>query len=57
MRTDSGKRGVKWVYDPGFFLCIAWPLVMPYYLVKTRSAKGLLVILVFIGAYVGAALV
>jgi hypothetical protein len=45
-----------WVYDLGFFLCIAWPLIMPYYLFKTRGAKGLLVILAFIGAYVGAAI-
>jgi len=57
LRTDSRKRGVVWVYDLGFFLGIAWPLVMPYYLVKTRGAKGLLVILGFIGAYVGATIV
>lgn len=57
LRTDSRKRRVAWVYDLGFFLCIAWPLVMPYYLVKTRGAKGLLVILGFMGAYVGATIV
>jgi hypothetical protein len=56
LRTDSRKRGVVWVYDLGLFLCIAWPLVMPYYLVKTRGARGLLVILGFIGAYIGAAI-
>ncbi len=55
LRTDSRKRHVTWVYDMGFFLFIAWPLVMPYYLLKTRGAKGLLVILGFIAAYVGAA--
>src|SRR6266849_10928919 len=54
LRADSRKRGVASVYDIGFFLCIAWPLVMPYYLVKTRGVKGLLVILGFIAAYVGA---
>ena len=54
LRTDSRKRGVGWVYDMGFFLCIAWPLVMPYYLVKTRGAKGFLVILGFIDAEVNA---
>ena len=56
LRADSSKRGVAWVYDMGLFLCIAWPIVMPYYLVKTRRAKGLLVILGFIAAYFGAAL-
>jgi hypothetical protein len=57
LRTDSGKRGVGWVYDMGLFLWIMWPLLMPYYLIKTRRAKGLLVILGFIGAYVGATVV
>ncbi len=57
VRTDSHKRGVASVYDLGFFLYIAWPLVMPYYLVKTRGARGLLVILGFIGTYIGAAII
>ena len=57
LRTDSRKRGGVAVYDLGFFLYIASPLVMPYYLVKTRGVKGLLVILGFIAAYVGATIV
>jgi hypothetical protein len=56
LRTDSRKRAVAAVYDLGFFLYIAWPVVMPYYLVKTRGAKGLLLILSFIAAYVGSAI-
>ena len=51
LQTDSRKRGVSLVYDMGLFLYVAWPMVMPYYLVKTRRAKGLLVILGFVGAY------
>jgi hypothetical protein len=54
---DSGKRGVGLVLDMGLFLYIAWPLVMPYYLLKTRGAKGLLVILGFLGVYLGGAVV
>jgi len=57
LRTDSHRRGVLSVYDLGFFLYLAWPIVMPYYLLKTRGAKGLLVILGFVVAYVGAAIV
>ena len=57
LRTDSRRRGVLSVYDLGFFLYLAWPVVMPYYLLKTRGAKGLLVILGFVVAYIGAALV
>src|SRR6266404_6387880 len=48
LRTDSRRREFAAVYDLGFFLYIAWPVVMPYYLVKTRGAKGLLLILGFI---------
>jgi len=57
LSTDSSRRGVLAVYDIGFFLYLAWPLVMPYYLLKTRGAKGLLVILGFVVAYAGAAIV
>ena len=57
LRTDSRRRGVLSVYDLGFFLYLAWPIVMPYYLIKTRGAKGLLVMVGFIAAYVGAAIV
>ncbi len=54
LRLDSRKRGVLSVYDLGFFLTVAWPLVLPYYLIKTRGPKGLLNILGFAGAYFGA---
>jgi hypothetical protein len=54
---DGRERRVAAVYDVGFFLSVAWPIVMTYYLVKTRGARGILYVLVFIGAYVGAALV
>ena len=56
LRSDSRLHHVGWVYDMGFLLLIAWPIVMPYYLVKTRGLKGLLVILGFIALYIGAGL-
>jgi len=57
LQTDSRKRGVALVYDMGLFLYVAWPIVMPYHLVKTRRGKGLLVILGFVGAYMAPAIV
>ncbi|HKO96562.1 MAG TPA: hypothetical protein VJU86_06210 [Pyrinomonadaceae bacterium] len=57
LRSDSRKRGVAWVYDMGFFLVIAWPFIMPYYMVKTRGAKGSLAILAFVVAYLGALII
>jgi polyferredoxin len=57
LRRDSRKQGVPWVYDMGFFLVVAWPFIIPYYLVKSRGAKGLFVILGFVGAYIGAVII
>lgn len=54
LRKDSRKQGVAWALDMGLFLYVAWPVIVPFYLVKTRGAKGLLVILGFVGAYLGA---
>ena len=51
---DSRKRNIAWVFDMGLFLYVAWPFIMPYYLLKTRGAKGLLLILAFIVVYLGA---
>jgi hypothetical protein len=57
LRVDSRKRGVAWVHDMGLFLMMAWPFIMPYYLVKSRGAWGLLNILGFVGVYLGAAII
>ena len=57
VRTDQRKRGVGLAYDTGFFLVIAWPIFMSYYLLKTRGERGLLIILAFAGTYLGAAMI
>ncbi|HYX30889.1 MAG TPA: hypothetical protein VE863_20290 [Pyrinomonadaceae bacterium] len=56
LQKDRHGRGVLSVYDVGLFLYLAWPIVISYYLLKTRGAKGLLIILGFAVAYVAAAL-
>ena len=53
MRRDSRLRRIPWIYDMGMFLNILWPIIMPYYLLKSRGARGLLYILSFAGAYIG----
>jgi len=55
LRDDAKRREIRWIYDSGFLLYVAWPLVMPYYLLKSRGGKGLIVVLAFIGIYIGAA--
>ncbi len=41
----------------GLFLYIAWPFILIYYLLKTRGAKGILVIIGFLGTCILAELV
>jgi hypothetical protein len=53
LRRDSKLRGIPWIYDMGMFLCLLWPFIMPYHLIKSRGAWGLLGILGFAGAYIG----
>jgi hypothetical protein len=54
LTTDSRRRGVSAVYDLGLFLYVAWPVVLPYYMIKSRGLKGLLIIVGFLGVYIGA---
>jgi hypothetical protein len=50
---DSKRYGLTWAWDMGFFLYLAWPLIMPYYLLKTRGVKSsILITLAIIGTYV-----
>lgn len=51
LKEDSRRYGVKWVYDMGLFLYLAWPFVIPYYLFKTRGVKALITILSFAGIF------
>lgn len=52
---DSRETQTLRVWDMGFFLYLAWPVIVPYYLAKTRGPKrALLIILGFIGVFVGA---
>jgi hypothetical protein len=53
LQQDSRQHRFKWVYDLGLFLYIAWPVIIPYYLFKTRGVKAFLTILTFLAVYVG----
>ena len=57
LHVDSRRRGVHWVFDMGLFLYVAWPFILPYYILKSRGTKGLLAILCFVVTYIGATLV
>lgn len=53
MRRDSRLQNIPWIYDMGMFLYMIWPFIMPYYLIKTRGAWGLIGVLGFLAAYIG----
>lgn len=50
--SDSRKRGVSWPLDIGLYLYVAWVVILPYHLIRTRGRKGLLGILLFAAAFV-----
>lgn len=37
---DARRTGVGAVTDLGYFLVLAWPVVIPWYAFKTRGSKG-----------------
>lgn len=51
LREDSKKFGVEWFLDIGFFLYIAWLIIIPYYLFKTRGLRAFTTILLFAGIF------
>jgi hypothetical protein len=47
LESDSKNTHVKLLFDTGFLLLFTWPVVVPYYLFKTRDWKAILIILGF----------
>jgi hypothetical protein len=40
MQRDARRTGVGSVHDFGFFVWLAWPVVIPWYAWKTRGRSG-----------------
>jgi hypothetical protein len=40
LQKDAQRTGTGVVLDWGYFLLIAWPVVVPWYAFKTRGRKG-----------------
>jgi hypothetical protein len=54
LEKDSRKFKMSWVFDMGFFLCLAWPFIIIYYLFKTRGRKAFTIVIGYISLYIGA---
>lgn len=40
LQRDAARTGVGSVLDFGYFLLLAWPIVIPWYAFKTRGRSG-----------------
>ncbi len=55
LNVDSRETKTLRVWDMGFFLYVAWPVIVPYYLVRTRGlVRTFLVLLLAASIYAGA---
>jgi len=57
LKVDSRETGHRLSSDSGFLLFLAWPVIVPYHLVKTRGLKRslgilFLILLVYLGGSV-----
>jgi hypothetical protein len=45
---------LPWIMDMGWFLMLAWPIVVPYYVISREGRRGLLRIGLFLLTYLAA---
>ncbi len=50
LKDDSKKTGDTWPMDLGYFIYMAWPVLIPYHLFRTRGLSGFIGILAYIAA-------
>jgi hypothetical protein len=56
LEIDSRERRVMRVWDIGFFMSFAWPIIVPYYIIRTRGLRRaclifLLLAIIYSGAF------
>ena len=56
LQKDAGRTGVGGVLDLGYFLLLAWPVIIPWYAFKTRGRAGWLLLLGLLGLILSAPL-
>ena len=49
---DSRQRGMSWPIDTGMFLYVAWIILIPYHLFRTRGIRALIGILSLTGVMI-----
>ena len=56
LQAETQSSEVMRIYCPGVLIGSAWPIVIPYHLVKTRGARGLLPLVALIATFIFAKL-
>jgi hypothetical protein len=64
VQKDARRAGIGGIQDWGYFLLLAWPVVIPWYAAKTRGRAGFafglglfaLILAAYIGGIVGTGL-
>lgn len=51
LRAEVQQTRVTQVYCSGMLMSAAWPILIPYHLLKTRGLRGLLPLFALIGAF------
>ena len=54
LRAESQSSAVKQLYCAGLLAYTAWPIIIPYHLLKTRGVRGLLPLLALIATFISA---
>jgi len=57
LRSDRHRSAITPLYCQGMLMHVGWFVIIPYHLLKTRGAKGLLPLLLLAGSFVLAPLV
>jgi hypothetical protein len=54
LKADGHRSTVTALYCQGLFMNIAWFALIPYHVLKTRGARGLLPLLLLVGSFMTA---
>jgi hypothetical protein len=57
LQAEAGGSAVQRTYCSGLLVALGWFIIIPYHLLKTRGARGLIPLLALIGIFIVAQIV
>ena len=52
LNAEAGRSAVKPIYCRGLLVSVGWLIIIPYHLLKTRGAKGVIPLMALVGSFV-----